>query len=52
MTYVCEALVSGADGSFHPRSGKSPKGLGGIGKVNYSYGILDRRTHGSGMMTS
>ena len=27
------ALVSRADGSFHPRSGKSPKGLGGVCKV-------------------
>lgn len=33
ITYAFEAVVSGADGSFHPRSGKSPKGLGGVCKV-------------------
>lgn len=29
ITYAFEALVSGADRSFHPKSGKSPQGLGG-----------------------
>lgn len=33
ITYVFEALVSGADTSFHPQSGKCPKGLGGVCKV-------------------
>lgn len=33
ITYAFEVLVSGADGSVHPRSGKSPKGLGGVCKV-------------------
>lgn len=33
ITYASEALVSGADGSFHPRSAKSPKRLGGVCKV-------------------
>lgn len=33
ITQAFEALVSGADGSFHPRSVKTPKGLGGVCKV-------------------
>lgn len=33
ITYAFEALVSRADRSLHPKSSKSPKGLGGVCKV-------------------
>lgn len=51
ITHAFETPVAGADGRFHPRSGKSPVGRGGVRKVTLlsrHLGLID----GSGMMAS